>query len=394
MVEFYKKKLGNGLTILFEKRKQDVVSISASVKQGSAYEPINRKGISHFIEHLMFKGTETRSYKEIGEEIEKKGGVINAFTGEEVTSCWTKLPNKHFFTGANLVRDLILNPKFNPQEFEKEKKVVVEEIKMYHDNPHLYVLDKIKSLLYKKPFGLSALGNEKSVLNLGREDVLNFFSRKYTANKMILCVVGNSNLEDIEKEGRKFPKTKAKVEKAKIVRIHKQMIEKRRGLGQAHLALGLHFDSKNRYPYEIFNTFLACGMSSKLFEEIREKRGLAYDVKGYLEIGKNYGYQIIYTGTTKKNVKLCKEIILKEIKNMKNFENKDLEQVKEQLIGLRKVESEESVNVMNALVNEEVDEKAENFYNYDNKIGKVKLKEVRKLAKIKGFSSLVLLPKS
>jgi len=394
--EFIRKRMGNGLAVLFEKRKQEVVSISASVKQGSAYESEKEKGISHFVEHLMFKGTKNRTNKEIAEEIEKKGGVLNAFTDEEVTSYWNKMPNKHFNSGASIVSDLILHPRFDPIEFEKEKKVVLEEIKMYRDNPSTYVLYKLKELLYKKPFGLATIGNAKSISSLSRTDVINFFLENYATNKMILCVVGNTNMESIEKFGMSFPKNKAKEKEFTPVKINKQLIEKRRGIDQANLALGFHLpcmNDKARYAAEIFNIILAHGMSSKLFEEIREKRGLAYDIRGMLEQGKSFGYEIIYSGTTKENVKKCKEIILKEAKEMANLANKDFEEGKEQLIGLRKVESEESINVMNALAEEEAAGNANEFYNYENRIGRVLVNEVRKLAKIKGYSSLALIPK-
>ena len=390
--EFFRKKLKNGVTVLFEKRKQNVVSVSASVKEGSAFESEDKKGISHFIEHLMFKGTKTRNYKEIAKEIEKKGGVLNAYTGEDITCYWNKLPSKHLTTGLDIVSDLILNPKFDPAELEKERFVILEEIKMYHDTPSLYVQDKIKSLLFKKPFGLSGLGTPKNICKFSREDIARYFKKKYTSNKMILCVVGNADIEEIIRFGEKFPKTKSKEERVRVKKINKQTIEKRKGLDQAHITLGFHFNEKERYANEIFNTILAKGMASRLFEELREKRGLAYSVQGFLELGKGYGYQVIYAGTTKKNVRLCKEIILKEIKKLQKLEKRDFEECKEQLIGLRKVGSEESVNVMNALIQEEVCGNALEFYKYDEKIKKVKLKDVRKLSKIKGFSSFVLVP--
>ena len=394
MKEFVRKKLKNGLTILFEKRRQEVVSVSASVKHGSAYEKEKEKGISHFIEHLMFKGTKNRTHKEIAEEIEKRGGVLNAYTGEEVTCYWNKLPSKYFSFGMDVASDLILNPKFDKEDFEKEKKVILEEIKMYHDSPGLYVMNKLKEMLFKKPFGLSALGDARKIKGMKGEEITNYFKRKYASNKMILCVVGNTSIDKIEKFAKRFQKTKAREEKAKITKIYRQCIEKRKDLQQAHLALGFHFDSQKRYAYDIFNTILAGGMSSRLFEEIREKRGLVYDIKGFLECGKNYGYQIIYAGTTKEKAKLCKDIILKEIEKMKELNKKDFEECKEQLIGLKKIASEESVSVMNNLIGEEILGDARNFYRYDNKILAVRLEEVRQLAKIKNFGSLLLIPKN
>jgi predicted Zn-dependent peptidase len=394
--EFIRKKLGNGLRILFEKRSMPVVSISSSVKQGSAYESEKEKGISHFLEHLMFKGTKTRTNKEIAEEIEKKGGVLNAYTGEEITSYWNKLPNRYFKEGIDIASDLILNPRFDPVEFEKEKKVIIEEIKMYHDNPNFYTLLKIKEALYKKPFGLSTTGVIDTIAKMKREDVVNFFKNNYKTNKMFLCIVGNAEIDEIEDYGKRFPAAKGEINMVRIEKRNTNIVEKRKGMEQAHFVLGFHASNlieKNRYSSEIFNTILAGGMSSRLFSEIREKRGLAYDVHGFLEQGKNYGYQMIYIGTKKENVRLCKEIILKEIGKMRSLIGKDFEEGKEQLIGLRKVGSEESINVMNALVEEEAAGNAEEFYNYDKRISEIKLEDVRKLARIKSYSSVLLMPK-
>jgi len=394
-VDFVRKRLSNGLTILFEKRKMPVVSVSASIKQGFAYESEKIKGISHFVEHLMFKGTKSRSHTEIAEEIEKKGGILNAYTSEEVTSYWNKLPNEHFSVGADIASDLILNPKFEELEFEKEKKVILEEIKMYRDNPQYYVLDKIKELLFKKPFGMSGIGTAQNVSGFKRQEIIDFFNSQYKTGKMFLGVVGNTDLEAIENIGKTFPKSNGVVGAVKPIKINKQVIEKRKGIDQANLVLGTHISDlrdKKRYAYEVFNTILGGGMSSRLFEEVREKRGLAYTIRGMLEQGKDFGYQIFYVGTTKENVKLCKEVILREIKKMKDLQKKDLEEAKEQLIGLRKVGSEESVNVMNALVQEELAGDAREFYKYEERINSIKLKDVQSLSKIKGYSSIALVP--
>tara|TARA_Y100000310_G_scaffold284191_1_gene306819 strand:- start:62 stop:511 length:450 start_codon:yes stop_codon:yes gene_type:complete len=147
-----------------------------------------------------------------------------------------------------------------------------------------------------------------------------------------------------------------------------------------------------RYSIEILDTILGKGMSSRLFREIREKRGLAYAVKGFLEQDKNYGYEMIYVGTTKDKVKKVKELILQEIKKMQSLEKKDFDETKEQLIGLRKVASENSEAVMTSLILEENAGKAEEYYNYEERIKNVKLNDVRKLAKLKAYSFVALLP--
>lgn len=394
--EFYKKKLKNGLTVLFEKRKLPVVTSSVSVKFGSEYEPMALKGVSHFIEHLVFKGTKSRTNKQISEEIEKKGGILNAFTSEEVTSYWNKLPSKHLHTGISLLADLALNPLFNNVDLEKERKVILEEIKMYHDNPQVYVLEKIKELLYKKPFGMFGAGTNETMSKMSRQDVLGVFNSAYSTNNMILAIVGKSDFQGICNLGEKvFPVvSKVVIERAPVMQ-NQNLIEKRKGVDQANLVLAWHvptLSDRMRYSIEALDVILGKGMSSRLFSEIREKRGLAYTVRGFLEQDKNYGHEMIYVGTTKDKVMKVKELILKEIKKMQKLEKRDLDEAKEQLIGLRKVASENSEAVMTAMILEENAGKAEEYYRYEEKIKDIKLKDVRSLAKLPGYSFLALIP--
>ena len=394
--EFYKKKLKNGLTVLFEKRDIPVISSSVSVKFGGEYESQELKGVSHFIEHLVFKGTKNRTVKQISEDIEKKGGILNAFTSEEITSFWNKLPHEHLDIGIDIVSDLSLNPLFKDIEIEKERRVILEEIKMYRDNPQMYVVEKIKDLLYKKPFGMSLAGTPQTMGTITRKEILETFDSVYSTNNMILTVVGKADFSEICKLGEKLFPTEKKIVEEKIPIMENQsLIEKRRGVDQANMILAWHVPSlqdKMRYSIEILDTILGKGMSSRLFREIREKRGLAYAVKGFLEQDKNYGYEMIYVGTTKDKVKKVKELILQEIKKMQSLEKKDFDETKEQLIGLRKVASENSEAVMTSLILEENAGKAEEYYNYEERIKNVKLNDVRKLAKLKAYSFVALLP--
>lgn len=394
-LEFYKKRLKNGLTVLFEKRKLPVVCVSASVKYGSAYEPMRLKGVAHFIEHLTFKGTKTRSQDKLAREIEKKGGILNAFTGEEITSYWNKLPSKYLKQGLEISSDLILNPSFDEKEFNKEKKVILEEIKMYHDTPRIYVVEKIKELLYKKPFGAFGAGTLKSLNPITRKQVVELYKQVYSTDNMILAVVGDATWDEIVKFGEKFPIRKRKLIKYSPMKINSELIETRKGIDQAHFIFGFHMPNsadKSRYDYEIMMTYLVGGMSSVLHEEIREKRGLAYTVKPEADMGTKYGYAAIYTGTVKEKIKEIKKIILKEIKEIRNLSKRDFEETKEQVIGLKDLMVEDSINAMNFLVQEEIGGNAEEYYKYEDRINKVKLEDVRKLAKLKSYSTFSLIP--
>ncbi len=393
---FYRKKLSNGLTVLFEKRNLPIVTTSVSSKVGAEYEQENTKGISHFIEHLVFKGTKNRKQQEISGDIEKKGGILNAFTGEEVTCFWNKLPNKHLKLGIDISSDLALNPLFEQTELERERKVILEEIKMYHDNPQYYVLKKIKSLLYENPHSMNILGTTQSVSQISRQDILNHYKSAYSTDNMILTVVGNAEFEEICEIGeRTFPKTKKTIKEIKPIKKNQELIEKRKGLDQANLVLGYHIPTlkeKGRYDAQILDIILAGGMSSRLFQEIREKRGLAYVVKGIPQQDKNYGNELIYVGTTKENVKKVKELILQEIKKIQNLEKKDFSEAKEQLIGLKEVESENSEEVMTELIYEENAGNAREYYKFQEKISRLKLENIKKLARLKGYSFIALIP--
>ena len=394
-LEFYRKKLDNGLIVLFEKKKIPVVTVASSVKFGAQFENENIKGISHFLEHLVFKGTKKRKVEEIPREIEDKGGIINAFTSENLTCYWNKLPNKYFSLGADISRDLVLNPVFEKNAIERERKVVLEEIKMYNDNPGAYVMEKIKEMLYKKPFNMPIAGTIKTLSSLSREKIINIHKEIYTSNNMIFSVVGDVNLEDVIKEAKKFPKSKKEIKNKKIITNNGEFIKRRKGIDQAHEVLGFHMPKltdKNRYAAEIFDIILGGGMSSRLFQEIREKRGLCYAVRSSLEQSRDYSYEIIYVGTVKEKIQEIRKIILGEIKKLRDLKQSDLSQAKERLIGLKEINKEKTDNIMFDLLHEETGGNAENYYKYNQGINSVSLKDVRELGKLKGYSFVALLP--
>jgi predicted Zn-dependent peptidase len=392
---FYRKKLDSGITVLFEERNIPVVSTSASVKFGAQYETADIKGISHFIEHLVFKGTKTRTVDEIPRLIEKKGGILNAFTSEDITAYWNKMPSKHFSLSADIARDLVLNPLFEEEPLERERKVILEEIKMYHDNPATHILEKVKELLYENPFNMSVAGTQETVSKLSREKVIEIFNSIYSSNNLIFCVVGKTSWEEVLEEAKKFPKTFRKINSIPIGLKNGEVIEKRKGIDQAHAVLGFHMprlSDKNRYAAEFLDSILGCGMSSRLFQEIREKRGLCYAIKSNLEQSEDYSYEVIYAGTLKEKVNEVKELALKEIRKLSELKKSDFEEARETLIGLRQVNSEKCDLTMVGLLQEELGGNAENYYNYEENLGKVKLDDVRNLAKLKGFSFVSLVP--
>lgn len=394
---FYRKILSNGMTIIFEKRDIPVVSVGFGVKNGGINEEDKEKGISHFIEHLLYKGTPTRNAKKIAEEIEKRGGDLNGFTDENVTFFWCKMPSKHLEVALDVLSDMIKNPLFDAKEIEKERKVIFEEIKMRKDNPAVYSFDQIQSCLYEKPFGSPLIGDYKTMNSINREKILKKFHEVYQPNNLILAVVGDADFERlVEFSEKAFGNRKGKISKLKIKKKNKFVIEHRKGIDQANLIFAYHVplsSDKKSHAAKVLSTLMAEGMSSILFHEIREKRNLAYAVKGESNTEKDFSYNLVYVGTTKENVKPVREIILQEFKKVaKNLTEKELKEIKEQIIGNFHISMEDSQNQMVNLLSYELDGNAKKFYEFEKDISGVKLKDVKNMAKIKKYSFFALVP--
>ncbi len=395
--EFYRKVLKNGMTVILEKRDLPTVAVAFAVRNGGINESPSEKGISHFIEHLLYKGTPARSAKKIAEEIEKRGGEMNGSTGDTITAYWCKMPSKHLNIALDVLSDMIKNPLFDEKEMEKERKVIFEEIKMIKDSPHFYVLDKIQSELYSGTLGMNLAGTYKTMKSINRKKIVNKFNRVYQPNNLILTVVGDADFDEIIKFAEKnFGNKKGKVPIMKNLLTNQSKIEKRKGIDQANLVFAYHVPlagSKKSYAAEVLSTLMIGGMSSRLFSEIREKRNLAYAVKGDSNINKFFAYNTIYVGTKKENVGLVKELIIKEFKKVADeLTEKELNQVKEQLIGNYYIDSEDSRNQLSNLLSYEIDGNARKFYDFEKNINAVKLKDVKELAKIKKYSFLALVP--
>lgn len=393
----FKKVLKNGITVIGEQRNLPVISLSITNKFGASHETADIKGIAHVMEHLVFTGTKTRTHEDISREIEKKGGVINAFTSDSVTSFWFKLPSKHAFAGLDIMIDLLKNPLFDEKKFEKEKKVILEEIKMYHDSPQYHVYEKINENLYEKPFGIGVIGTKETVSALKRDFVADYFKEKYSPENYIVAFVGDIDPEKLcERLEKEFKSEKKKSKMIPIVKKNAKSIEERPGLDQAHYLFAMHAPlatEKDVYAFEVLDAYLANGMSSKLFLTIREEKGLAYSVKSTLDAKKDYSYYAIYVGTTKEAIPEVEKLILEGFKNTERMTEKDLKEAKERLIGLKQISREESVEVMNDLMHAEFCSNVEKYYEYEKEIEKVTLADVKKNAKIKTFSTAAIVPK-
>jgi predicted Zn-dependent peptidase len=396
-MEFKKKVLENGLTILFEKRDVPVTTVMLAAKYGAAYETSEEKGMAHFMEHLCFKGTEKRDVRQISSEVERVGGDLNAFTHEEVTAYHVKLPSEHLKIAMDVIFDIFFNATFPEEEVKKEGGVICEEIKMYEDNPHMHTIENIKKNLYEAPFGDFIGGSQENVRGMNREVLFEKHRKMYIPKNSILCVVGNNDFDEIINLVKSMKMSEGEVEKRvpEIVKKTKISREKREGISQTNLALGFHFplaNEKQRYAAEIFSAILGEGMSSRLFSEVREKRGLVYGVKTDLDLGENYGYMIIWAGTDGEKEKEVIDICLKEFSKMEQVTEEELTQAKIQVIGNRHVENEGSNDTAVNLVLEEISGDANDYYKYEEKINSVTLDEIKELSKRIEYSSFSLGP--
>ncbi len=402
---FKKKVLENGLTILFEKRDLPVVSVAIAVRNGSIHENISEKGISHFIEHMLYKGTPKRSSEEIAKEIERNGGDLNGFTSEEVTAYWCKLPSNHFNVGLDVISDMIKNPLFSKKEIEKERKVIFEEIKMRKDTPRAYVFDKIQECLFSGTMAINIAGNFKTMKSIGRKELLGKFKSVYSPKNLILSVVGKADFDKIVEFAKKtFSKEDYKDIEEKRPDVQEfefqndSKIEKRKGIDQANFVFAYHVPlakEKKSHAARVLSVLSAEGMSSRLFSEIREKRNLAYAVKGGSDINRNFSINFVYVGTNKENLESIKKIILNDFEDIsENLTEKELEEIKEQMIGNYRISMEDSQSQMVNLLSSEIKGNARDFYDFEKNISNVKLQEIKDLAKkaYEEYSSFALVP--
>jgi predicted Zn-dependent peptidase len=399
--KFYRKVLSNGMTIILEKRDLPIVSVAIGVRNGGANDSISEKGISHFIEHMLYKGTKKRkNSKLIAEEIENKGGELNGFTGEDLTAYWCKMPSKHLGFALDVLTDLVCNSVFDKKELDKERKVIFEEIKMRRDTPLVFIFDEIQKSLYENPFGFSIIGTEKILHSITQEKILAKFKAIYTPNNFLLCVAGDCDFNKLVKFAEKnFGDKKGEVPSFKIKLKNESKIIERSGIDQANLILAYHvplIDNKKNYASRVLSTLLGGGLSSRLFVEIREKRNLAYSIKAGSDISLKHAHAWIYVGTKKENVEKVKKLILKELKKVYlGLGESELKLIKEQMIGNYHISMEDSVSQMENLLHFEANGGADEFYRFEEKISNVKLKEVKQIAKdaFNNYSFIALVPK-
>lgn len=341
---FQKELLINGMRIVTEEIPYvNSVSIGIWVKIGSRYENVENNGISHFIEHMLFKGTKTRSAKELANSIDKIGGQLNAFTSKECTCFYAKVLDTHFDIALDVLADMFFNSNFSNEDIEKERGVVIEEINMYEDSPEDLVHDLFSQAVWSgNPLGMSILGTEESLGNLSRDKIIDYFNENYIPQNIVISVVGNFKHNDVVKKIRGyFEKTEQRANSSAHILMpsfEPEYTLKNKVTEQVHLCMGFNgvdIKSKAYYPMLILNNVFGGAMSSRLFQTIREDRGLAYSVFSYPSSFEDCGLFSIYAGSKPENLKSVAELIMEEIRQIKKtgITEEELYDSKEQLKG-------------------------------------------------------------
>jgi len=340
---YQKVTLDNGVHILTE----DVphvrsVAVGYWFDVGSRDENPEINGISHFIEHLMFKGTEKRTAKDIAEALDAVGGQLNAFTTKEYTCYYARVLDEHFDLAVDLLSDMLFSSKFAAHDIERERNVIIEEIKMYEDAPDELVHDIFAGSLWQgHALGRPIIGTSEVIARLSRDDIVNFYNTHYKPGKIVVAVAGNIRHEEVVKKLRPiFESREGSVQSRKMTSPAPscEVTCRNKDTEQVHLCVGtpgLSLDHEKIYVFQVINTVLGGGLSSRLFQEIREKRGLVYSVYSYHTSYHDTGLFCIYAGLSRHNVDEVLELIFKQVEDIQKngVKEEELQRAKDQLKG-------------------------------------------------------------
>lgn len=353
-----KTQLKNGLRVVMEKIPTcRSVSFGIWVKTGSRNERPELGGISHFIEHMLFKGTERFSAKDIAEQFDAIGGNVNAFTSKEYTCYYAKVLDEHLPIAVDVLSDMFFRSLFDTEELRKEKNVIVEEISMYEDTPDDMVHDLVSQAAYgEHPLALPILGTEEKLRSMGPDDLRNYMREQYTIENTVISVAGNIDeriIDLLEKYFGDFA-NRGQSKSLAAPEFLGEMKYYRKKTEQNHICMsfpGLPVGSNLQYAMALLNNALGGGMSSRLFQEIREKRGLAYSVYSYHSSQADSGLFTVYAGTAPRQTKdvldLTKEI-LHDV-SVHGISESELSKGKEQLKGSLILSLESTGSRMNRL---------------------------------------------
>lgn len=334
-------KIENGLTVAAKPMSHmESVSFGVWIKAGGRYENTGNNGISHLLEHLLFKGTKNRNMKEIKEAIEGRGGSFNGFTSEEVTCYLVKLLAKDASLGVDILSDMVLNPKLDEKEIEKEKSVIIEEINMYKDIPAQHVHEILTQMLWPdQPLGMPLAGTVESVNSMRKPDVESYKETFYNPGNMLLIGVGKIEEDELLKLAKKYLYASSKVDTPRFIKAAKNQREPNLKLmskdtEQTHMALGFHAPdrfSPDRYAVSIVNILLGANMSSRLFHRVRDELALCYEISSSVRKYEDAGAFVVGAGLDESNLIKALGTIFKELDRIKKepVPEEELERAKE-----------------------------------------------------------------
>ena len=356
--------LGNGLRLITEPMPHvRSVTVGVWLTRGSRHEIDERAGIAHFVEHMLFKGTDTRTAEDIAQAIDSIGGQLDAFTAKEYASYYIKVLDEHLPLAVELLADLVRRPAFEPDEIEREKKVILEEIKMVEDTPDDLVHELFTQHFWEgHPLARPILGSRETVEALTRETVVRYFSGAYVASNMVISAAGNleharvrelvdAAFGDLTATGEPFGEEPP--------RVSPQVVTRSKELEQSHVCLGTNSypqSHADRYVSYILNTVLGGSMSSRLFQNIREKRGLAYSVFSGLSAYRDAGNITIYAGCANDAVGQVVDLCVDELKGMKRapVSDAELRRAQDHLKGSLMLSLENTASRMSHLARQEI----------------------------------------
>ena len=362
-MKLIKTTLKNGLRVVkVPMQGTETVTAIVLVGTGSKHEKKETSGLSHFLEHMMFKGTKKRpSTKILTEILDRVGGVYNAFTGEEYTGYWIKVDSSHSDLALDVLSDMLLNSKIPSGEIEREKGVILEEIKMYQDRPMDYVGELWEKLLYgNQPAGWPIIGNKKTVTSFKRKDFVKYFGDQYKAENMVVVLAGNVGKLNVEKyfgsvkSGEFGGKPEVKVNQKKPgVLVYKKAVD------QTHLIVGFrayNLFHKDRYALTLLASILGGMMSSRIWLSVRERQGLAYSVRTMADMSTDCGSLLTQAGVGHSKVEQAVSAIMKEYKKIrdKKVSKSELDKAKENLRGKLLIGMEASDAVATSFAMQEV----------------------------------------
>lgn len=389
---FYQTKLSNGMRLVVEEISS-VRSVSLGVWIGTGSRDENHKtnGMSHLIEHMMFKGTDKLTARQIAELFDGIGGHVNAFTSKEYTCYYAKVLDEHFQLALQTLADMLTHSKFAEEELAKERKVIIEEIKMYEDTPDDQIHDLLASTMYPNhTLGYTILGPESNLLSFTRDDLIEYLQAHYTPDNMVLAVAGNVKMDEVHQAAERYfsglqGDRSSRNQEPPIFKFDKQVRHKT--TEQAHICLaspGFAYEDPQLHSLLLLNNIIGGASSSRLFQEIREERGMAYSVFSFYSAYRDGGSFGVYTGTSPDQAQDVVNLIGQILSDIaaKGVTSEELKKAKDQVKGSLMLSLESTSSRMSRLgKNELLLEKRVSLDDTIDRINEVTLESINGVAK-------------